>query len=91
MAAIDTFKSFWRGMTAPAQHIALVTPDDANDLSNITRFLSIGVAGTLKVTTRGGETLTIPSGLLSAGVMHRLEITRVWASGTTATGIVAYW
>jgi hypothetical protein len=90
-AAVDTYKGFWRGMTAPAQRVAVVTPDDANDLPAVTRFVSLAVAGAVKVTTRGGDTVVIPSGALMAGVQHRLEVTRVWATGTTATGIVAYW
>lgn len=79
------------GMEVPAPHVALVTPDDSNDLTNASRAVSFAAAGALKVTTVGGETVVIPSGALAAGVMHAIAVTRVWAAGTTATSIVAYW
>ena len=30
-------------------------------------------------------------GALAAGIMHPLRLARIKATGTTATGIVAYW
>lgn len=81
----------WRRIMDPADRVALVTPSDSADLSYVTRGISFAVAGALKVTTVGGDTVTIPSGALAAGVIHPLRVTKVFATGTGATGIVAYW
>lgn len=63
-----------------------VTPDDSNNFAAFSRELYIGTAGTLKVTTAGGDVTTFAN----VGVGHlRLRVVRVWATGTTATGIVA--
>ena len=72
----------------PARHIAAVTPADGTDLpGGTTRSLLIGAAGNIKVTTAGGETVTVA---VPAGY-NPFAVTRVWATGTTATGIVALW
>jgi hypothetical protein len=39
----------------------------------------------------GGEDVTYLSGSLALGVAHRLRVTRVFATGTTATGIFGEW
>jgi hypothetical protein len=91
MSAVKDFAQGDRREQAPARHVALVTGNDSTDLGYVTRGISFAVAGDLKVTTDGGETVVIPSGALAAGVIHPLEVTRVWLTGTAATGIVAYW
>lgn len=90
-AALDTFFPFTPELDSPATHIALVTTSDTVDLTNVTRYISIGVAGALKVTTLGGESVIIPSGSLPVGQLIPLRVTRVWTTGTVATGIVAFW
>lgn len=79
------------GVTSPVWRAAIVAPDDANDLTVAARAIALGAAGDLKVTTYGGDILTIPSGALVAGVLHPIMIRRVWATGTTATGLVVFW
>lgn len=91
MPATEPFPPREQGWESPARHVALVTPDDATDLTTATRGISLAAAGAVKVTTAGGETVTIPSGALAAGGIHPIQVVRVWATGTTATGIVAYW
>ena len=90
MAATDAFGNQSVGRTSPARRITLVTPDDATDLARVSRGISFAVAGAIKVTTVGGDTVVIPSGALAPGVIHPLELTRIWAAGTTATTFVAY-
>lgn len=75
----------------PALHVALVTPSDSADLTYTSRGVAFAAAGDLKVTTSGGETVVIPSGSLAAGLIHPLMVTRIWSTGTTATGIVVYY
>lgn len=80
------------GANNPANNVAAVTPSDTDDLAKISRAIVIGTAGTLKVTTRGDlqnaaatVTLTVPVGVLP------IRVSRVFATGTSATGITALW
>lgn len=64
-----------------------VTPNDSADLSNVSR-LYIGVSGDVKVDTIGGSTITFknhPVGYMPGFVK------RVYATGTTASQILALW
>jgi hypothetical protein len=54
------------------------------------RGISFGVAGALKVDTKGSSGVVIPSGALAEGVIHPLHITKVYQAGTTASSIVGY-
>lgn len=68
-----------------------VTPNDGTDLPSVAYGLYIGTGGTLKVDTANegqGET-TVSFAAVAAGVLP-LKVRRVWATGTTATGIVAF-
>lgn len=65
---------------------AAVTPSDVADLPRNAQALYIGGTGDLKVTTIGGDTLTfsaVPVGLFDVGTK------RVFATGTTASNIIA--
>lgn len=88
MPAIDTFNATSRGPAGGPTHLALVSPNDSEDLSHITQWVFLSTSGTLGVVTRGGETLTTP--VLPAG-WHLLELSRILATGTTATGIMVGW
>lgn len=86
MAALDYFGGAEQ-VTDPADNIAPVTPNDGTDLTAVTRALIVSVGGTLKVSLRDGSavTVTVPAGVLP------IRVARVWATGTTATGITALW
>ena len=60
-----------------------ITPDNANDLAVETRALLVAVGGTLNVDRLDGTnvTITVPAGLIP------IQVQRVRATGTTATGI----
>lgn len=83
----NDFGRFSRDPTGPAMYAGDVTPADDTDLSVVTRSLWVGIAGDLTVTMWGGQQVTFAnaSGLLP------IQVARVWATGTTATGIVALW
>ena len=74
---------------------AAVTPNDNTDLvppngvARPTRALLVGGTGTVAVIFADGSTatLTIPS--TACGFVQMLAVTRVKATGTTATNIVA--
>lgn len=84
---MDAFKNRESSLESPARRAEAVTPNDNADLPNFSRALYVGGAGDLEVTTVGGDTVTFAaaSGLLPVCV------SRVRASGTSATGIIALW
>lgn len=88
-AAVDTFAGFSSGLDSPIRHVAAVTPDDANDLGFVTRGIIVGVAGDVAVVTAEGESVTLPA--LVAGITHPYRVSRIKATGTTATSIKAAW
>lgn len=82
----DAFAGHQTGLESPAVRIAEITPDDATDLARPCRALNVAAAGTVRVTTIEGDTGTV---FVAAGGAFPIRATRVWATGTTATGIVA--
>jgi hypothetical protein len=74
-------------IVGPASNAEVVTPSDSADLTHVSRALYVGVAGNMSVVMRGGQTVTFA---VQAGI-HPLAVSRVRATGTTATGIVAVW
>ena len=65
-----------------------VTPDDANDLATTpTEGLYIGVTGNVKVDMIDGSTITFTA--LKGGIVYPYQVSRVYATDTTATDIVA--
>ena len=83
----DTFQNNIPGLNSPAEHAVLLTPSDSVDLTNFSRALYVGGAGNIKVTTVGGETLLF-TGVLAGSILP-IRVSRVWATTTTATTIVA--
>ncbi|NJL07395.1 MAG: hypothetical protein HC900_03380 [Methylacidiphilales bacterium] len=83
----DPFHGLQPGLGSPASYAAEVTPNDESDLDMVPRALWVGSAGDLTVTMLGGVVATFPS---ASGWMH-IRVTRVWATDTTASGIVAVW
>lgn len=69
-------------------HAVAVTPSDSAALASPARALFVGGAGTLTIDTTGGETSVLFSSV-PAGATIILGVTKVHATGTTATGIVA--
>jgi hypothetical protein len=65
-----------------------VTPSDSADLPDgPCRAVFVGSGGNLRITTGGGTTVTF-NGLL-AGQILPVMATRVWATSTTASSIIA--
>lgn len=71
-----------------------ITPADADIVftgSLFPRGISIGAVGTLHITTFDGTEFTYGSSELATGLIHPIAVRRVWATGTSATGIKVYW
>lgn len=88
----DPFELHATGLDSPASHAAAITPDDDMDLlavGDVPRALYCTGDGVVRVTMRnGGDPVTLP---MIAGVPLPVRVSRVWATGTTATGIVGVW
>ena len=83
----DTFESHAVSITAPPSNAAPVTPSDSTDLPFVSRAIYVGTAGDLRVRTHAGQDVTY-RGVSGTKV---LRVTRVFATGTTATDIIAEW
>ena len=86
---IDTFRKYGRSLTSPPEQAVAVAPADARDLACVTRALYVGGAGDLCVRMLGGAEVTLAA--VPAGALLPLRVTRVLATGTSATAIVALW
>lgn len=87
MAAVDNYAKDI-GQVGPARNAIAVTASDSADLGFVTRGIYVGVAGNLCVNMSGsgaGMIIPVPAGL------QPLAVSRILATGTTATGIVAVW
>lgn len=82
----DKFSNHVESLSSPPSDLIAVTPDDGQDLPQVSRGLNVATAGQVQVTTLSGTTGTLT---LAAGIAFPVRVRRVWATGTTATGIVA--
>lgn len=80
---------------APMISAAAVTPSDATNIvtpgpdPNVpTRAILCSAVGTVSLLMADGTTAAFTA---VAGVLYNLSVKRVNATGTTATGIVAFW
>jgi len=73
--------------------LSAITPSDAAGFTDArgnsitAKGLLIGTDGAISVTWATGVKEVIPMSVLGTGVIHNVEIQRIWASGTTATNI----
>lgn len=80
----DTFASANDTLQSPATNIEEIVPSDVADLSYLTKSLNVATPGSVRVTTHSGTISTVH---VEAGIVFPLRVRRVWATGTTATGI----
>jgi hypothetical protein len=72
----------------PASNAGPITPSDSEDLAYATRGLMAEGAGSISVLMLGGQTVTFTA---LASTVYPFRVTRVLATGTTATGILGLW
>lgn len=82
----DKFASDPNTLSTPATEVAEIVPSDTTDIAHITKALNAATAGTVRITTERGAVTDI---FLAAGVVFPLRVRRVWATGTSATGLRA--
>lgn len=88
LAGTNTYFAGSPNQDIPGWDAALVTPSDGSTLPFTSRALWVGTAGTICVDMAGGETNVCFTN--ATGTMP-LRVTKVYATGTTATGIVNIW
>jgi hypothetical protein len=74
--------------TVPAHRAASVTPSNATVFEQPTRAFYVGGGGNVTVDMVDGGA-SVPFVGLLAGVVYPFQVTRIYATGTTATNIVA--
>ena len=80
----DIFAHQMRSPGDPATSVFAITPDDATDLPQVTVAVGVTTPGTVRVTMRDGS---IGDLSLVPGTSFPVRVSRVWQTGTTATGI----
>jgi hypothetical protein len=85
MSISDKFSEYTSGLSSPICGGFDIAPDDATDLSSVTRAIILGAAGDVAVVLKNGDAITLPA--LAAGVIYPVRVSRVLATGTTATGL----
>ena len=89
MPAVDIFSRFRQDNFSPVSHAIAVTPHNTNELTYVTRAVYVGGLGDLKVTMQDSGTVTFAD--VPAGTTLPIRAKVVFATGTTATDIVALW
>ena len=84
----DEFASQSPGLDSPASRGVAVTPSDSTTLTT-SRALYVGGAGDVAALTVGGDSVTFVA--VPAGTVLPIRVTKVLATGTTATSILALW
>ena len=74
-------------VTQQAIRAVAITPSNSVDLTVSGAVVFIGVGGDVKVTTVSGDTAVFKN--LASGSVLAVQVRRVWATGTTATDIIA--
>ncbi len=81
-AAVDTFKGYEYGLGSPVTHVEAATPDDAVELTNVSRSIKAnGPSGLASLLFLDGTT---SSEYLIQGVLYPYRIRRVNLAGTAA-------
>lgn len=83
----DKFNGVAVTTTSPATSGFVINPNDAADQPDVCRAIYVGGDGDIKVDMLDGQTLTF-FGVL-AGTLFPIRARRVYATGTTATSLVA--
>ena len=73
--------------SVPAEDASAVTTSDSTNLTNTARALYVGTAGNIALVTVGGNVITFTN--VQSGTILPVRTTRVNATNTTATNIVA--
>lgn len=86
----DNYSSFVSSVSDPARSAGAVTPNDSTDLTNLPKAIYVGTGGSLVVRLADDSTNVTLSNVADGSLLP-LRVKRVIATGTTASGIVAFY
>lgn len=73
--------------TQSARDCIEITPSNDANLAREARAIFIGIGGNLKISTQYGNTVTFMN--LVRGQILPVQVVKVWATGTTASNLIA--
>ena len=85
----DTYAGLYTPQNYPAFQSAAVTPSDSADLATTARMIYVGGTGNISMTLLN-DTSPVTFNSLPVG-WYPFRAKRIYATGTTATNIVALW
>lgn len=85
---MDPFENYAHAPVSSITAAMAVTPSDSDDLSVVTRAILVTAGDSIRVTFLNGSDLVVP---VIPGVPYPYRVTKVWSTGTDATGIIALW
>lgn len=83
----DRYETFVPGLESPAAHGFPITPDDDEDLPELTRAIYVGTSGTISLVLASGAAIELEG--VAGGTVLPLRVARVHITGTTAGALVA--
>ncbi len=81
----DKFANTTPGLSSPAASVFAITANDSADLAQFTRALNVATSGAVHLETVEGDEATV---FIAAGIAFPVRAKRIFATGTTATGLV---
>lgn len=74
------------------RHTVVITPDDVENLPKKIKRLYVGGAGTLKLALSRDEDADAQTiNVVADQVLDNFDIRKIFATGTTATGLIGYY
>ena len=80
----DDFATLSSGLSSPANDVFPITPNDGADLPKVTRAIRADAAGDVVCVMLSGDERTLK---FAAAETRAVRVSRVKATGTTATGL----
>lgn len=88
----DKFEHYPLILTGPATCARSLAPSDTVELTDIPRWLSVENGGTLRVDMLNNDPFDNPVDIpVMAGQLVYIRATKIYATGTSASGILGYW
>ena len=84
----DRFDKHSQNKSDPPSRGFSITPNDSTDLAQVTTCINVAASGVVQVTYLDDEDGTSLDLYVAAGIQFPGRFKRIWASNTTATGIV---